>query len=168
MSVEEKERVAYHEAGHALVAFVLPDTDPVHKVSIIPRGLAALGYTMQRPTKDRFLMTKGELESELQVLLAGTLAEELIYTDISTGASNDLERATDIARSMVMQYGMSKIGRVNFKQDRSSPFLAGASAGLSSRMYSEQTAREIDEEVNAIIEIALNRVRKILRDRKMR
>ena len=166
MSVEEKERVAYHEAGHALVAFVLPDTDPVHKVSIIPRGLAALGYTMQRPTKDRFLMTKGELESELQVLLAGTLAEELIYTDISTGASNDLERATDIARSMVMQYGMSKIGRVNFKQDRSSPFLAGASAGLSSRMYSEQTAREIDEEVNGIIEVALNRVRKILRDRK--
>lgn len=166
MSVEEKERVAYHEAGHALVAFVLPDTDPVHKVSIIPRGLAALGYTMQRPTKDRFLMTKGELESELQVLLAGTLAEELIYTDISTGASNDLERATDIARSMVMQYGMSSMGRVNFKQDRSSPFLAGASAGLSSRMYSEQTAREIDEEVNTIVEEALTRVRKILRDRK--
>lgn len=166
MSVEEKERVAYHEAGHALVAFVLPDTDPVHKVSIIPRGLAALGYTMQRPTKDRFLMTKGELESELQVLLAGTLAEELIYTDISTGASNDLERATDIARSMVMQYGMSSMGRVNFKQDRSSPFLAGASSGLSSRMYSEQTAREIDEEVNAIIDDALSRVRKILRDRK--
>lgn len=166
MSVEEKERVAYHEAGHALVAFVLPDTDPVHKVSIIPRGLAALGYTMQRPTKDRYLMTKGELESELQVLLAGTLAEELIYTDISTGASNDLERATDIARSMVMQYGMSAMGRVNFKQDRSSPFLAGASAGLSSRMYSEQTAREIDEEVNSIIEDALNRVRKILNERK--
>jgi cell division protease FtsH len=166
MSAEEKERVAYHEAGHALVAFVLPDTDPVHKVSIIPRGLAALGYTMQRPTKDRYLMTKGELESELQVLLAGTLAEELIYTDISTGASNDLERATDIARSMVMQYGMSAMGRVNFKQDRSSPFLAGGSSGLSSRMYSEQTAREIDEEVNSIIEDALTRVRKILRERK--
>jgi len=166
MSVEEKERVAYHEAGHALVAFVLPDTDPVHKVSIIPRGLAALGYTMQRPTKDRFLMTKGELESELQVLLAGTLAEELIYTDISTGASNDLERATDIARSMVMQYGMSSMGRVNFKQDRSSPFLAGASAGLSSRMYSERTARDIDEAVNLIIEETLTRVRKILSDRK--
>jgi len=166
MSVEEKERVAYHEAGHALVAFVLPDTDPVHKVSIIPRGLAALGYTMQRPTKDRFLMSKGELESELQVLLAGTLAEELIYTDISTGASNDLERATDIARSMVMQYGMSSMGRVNFKQDRSSPFLAGASPGLTSRMYSEQTARDIDEAVSLIIEETLTRVRKILSDRK--
>lgn len=166
MSPEEKERVAYHEAGHALVAFVLPNTDPVHKVSIIPRGLAALGYTMQRPTKDKFLMTKSELESELQILLAGTLAEELIYTDISTGASNDLERATDIARSMVMQYGMSELGRVNFKQDRSSPFLAGSSGGLSSRMYSEQTAREIDNEVNRIVDEALERVRKILRERK--
>ena len=99
-------------------------------------------------------------------MLAGTLAEELIYTDISTGASNDLERATDIARAMVMQYGMSGIGRVNFKQDRSSPFLAGAQTGLSSRMYSEQTAREIDEEVNGIIEETLTRVRKILSDRK--
>jgi cell division protease FtsH len=166
MSPEEKERVAYHEAGHALVAFVLPNTDPVHKVSIIPRGLAALGYTMQRPTKDKFLMTKSELESELQILLAGTLAEELIYTDISTGASNDLERATDIARSMVMQYGMSEMGRVNFKQDRSSPFLAGSSGSLSSRMYSEQTAREIDTEVNRIIDESLERVRKILRERK--
>jgi len=111
-------------------------------------------------------MSKGELESELQVLLAGTLAEELIYTDISTGASNDLERATDIARSMVMQYGMSSMGRVNFKQDRSSPFLAGASPGLTSRMYSEQTARDIDEAVSLIIEETLTRVRKILSDRK--
>jgi cell division protease FtsH len=166
MSTEEKQRVAYHEAGHALVAFVLPNTDPVHKVSIIPRGLAALGYTMQRPTKDKFLMTKSELESELQILLAGTLAEELIYTDISTGASNDLERATDISRSMVMQYGMSDLGRVNFKQDRSSPFLAGSSGALSSRMYSEETAREIDNEVNRIIDEALERVRKILQERK--
>ena len=166
MSPEEKQRVAYHEAGHALVAFVLPNTAPVHKVSIIPRGLAALGYTMQRPTKDKFLMTKTELESELQILLAGTLAEELIYSDISTGASNDLERATDISRSMVMQYGMSELGRVNFKQDRSSPFLAGSSGALSSRMYSEETAREIDNEVNRIIDEALERVRKILRERK--
>ncbi len=95
---DEKQRVAYHEAGHALVAYSLPNTDPVHKVSIIPRGLAALGYTMQRPTDDRYLMTQSELESQLKILVAGTLAEELIYTDISTGASNDLERATDIAR----------------------------------------------------------------------
>ena len=86
MKEDEKQRVAYHEAGHALIAYSLPNTDPVHKVSIIPRGLAALGYTMQRPTEDRFLMTQAELESRLQVLLGGTIAEEIIYTDISTGA----------------------------------------------------------------------------------
>ena len=166
MSTEEKQRVAYHEAGHALVAFVLPNTDPVHKVSIIPRGLAALGYTMQRPTKDRFLMTKSELESELQILLAGTLAEELIYSDISTGASNDLERSTDIARSMVMQYGMSGMGRINFKQERGSAFLAGSGGSLANKMYSEETAREIDNEVSVIISEALTRVRKILRERR--
>ncbi len=96
--VDEKQRVAYHEAGHALVAYSLPNTDPVHKVSIIPRGLAALGYTMQRPEDDRYLMTQSELESRIQVLLAGTITEEMIYNDISTGAQNDLERASDIAR----------------------------------------------------------------------
>ena len=95
---------------------------------------------MQRPTDDRYLMTQSELESQLQILVAGTLAEELIYKDISTGASNDLERATDIARSMVMQYGMSSLGRINFKEDRSSPFLAGASGGVGMRQYSESTA----------------------------
>ena len=166
MSVEEKQRVAYHEAGHALVAYVLPNTDPVHKVSIIPRGLAALGYTMQRPTADRYLMTKSELESELEILLAGTLAEELIYNDISTGASNDLERATDITRGMVMQYGMSSLGRVNFKKERSSPFLAGSSSGASSVAYSGVTAREIDVEVKRIIDEAVERVRNTLKERK--
>jgi cell division protease FtsH len=168
MNVDEKQRVAYHEAGHALVAYSLPNTDPVHKVSIIPRGLAALGYTMQRPTDDRYLMTKSELESQLQVLVAGTLAEELIYQDISTGASNDLERATDIARAMVMQYGMSSVlGRINFKQDRSSPFLAGSQGGLGGgRLYSESTAQVIDSEVKKIIDEALEKVRKILDVRK--
>jgi len=97
MNEDEKLRVAYHESGHALVAYSLPNTDPVHKVSIIPRGLAALGYTMQRPEGDRFLMTQSELESRIQVLLAGTIAEEITFTDISTGAQNDLERATEIA-----------------------------------------------------------------------
>lgn len=166
MNVEEKQRVAYHEAGHALVAYSLPNTDPVHKVSIIPRGLAALGYTMQRPTDDRFLMTQGELESQLQVLLAGTLAEEMIYEDISTGASNDLERATDIARAMVMQYGMSSLGRINYREDRSSPFLAGSGGSIGSRQYSESTAREIDQEVKSIVESALEKVRKLLQERK--
>src|SRR5690606_14896054 len=92
MNDDEKRRVAYHESGHALVAYVLPNTDPVHKVSIIPRGLAALGYTMQRPEGDRYLLTKSELESRIQVLLAGTLAEEIVFNDISSGAQNDLER----------------------------------------------------------------------------
>ncbi|MEM9410560.1 MAG: cell division protein FtsH, partial [Planctomycetota bacterium] len=153
---------AYHESGHALVAYSLPNTDPVHKVSIIPRGLAALGYTMQRPESDRYLMTKSELESQLQILLAGTIAEEIIYKDISTGAQNDLERATDIARSMVCQYGMSTLGRINYKEDRSNPFLAGSTADLSGKMYSEQTAREIDEEVKKIIDESVEKVRKIL------
>jgi cell division protease FtsH len=166
MNEDEKERVAYHEAGHALIAFSLPNTDPVHKVSIIPRGLAALGYTMQRPTDDRYLMTKSELESRLQVLLAGTLAEELIYTDISTGASNDLERVTDIARSMVMQYGMSSLGRINFKNERGSAFLAGASGGSMGQQYSEDTARKIDAEVQRIVNDSLESVRKILVERK--
>lgn len=166
MNPDEKQRVAYHEAGHALVAYALPNTDPVHKVSIIPRGLAALGYTMQRPTDDRYLMTQSELESQLQILVAGTLAEELIYKDISTGASNDLERATDIARSMVMQYGMSSLGRINFKEDRSSPFLAGASGGVGMRQYSESTAQQIDAEVKRIIDEAIEAVRNTLVARK--
>ena len=166
MNTDEKKRVAYHEAGHALVAFSLPNTDPVHKVSIIPRGLAALGYTMQRPTDDRYLMTQSELESQLQILVAGTLAEEMIYQDISTGASNDLERATDIARAMVMQYGMSSLGRVNFKEDRSSAFLAGAQTASGMRRFSEDTAQKIDLEVKRIIDEAIERVRNTLNVRK--
>jgi cell division protease FtsH len=166
MSAEEKHRVAYHESGHALVAYSLPNTDPVHKVSIIPRGLAALGYTMQRPDSDRFLVTKSELESQLQILLAGTLTEELIYGDISTGASNDLERATDIARAMVTQYGMSRLGRVNYGESRSSAFLAGSYTEDRGRTYSEKTAREIDEEVKQIIDDAIEKVRHILEVRR--
>lgn len=165
MNTEEKQRVAFHEAGHALVAFSLPNTDPVHKVSIIPRGLAALGYTMQRPEGDRFLMTQSELESRIQVLLAGTLAEELVYSDISTGAQNDLERATEIGRSMVMEYGMSRMGRVNYRDSNTSPFLAGASEDIH-RSHSERTAREIDEEVKRIIDESLEKVRHILEVRR--
>ena len=125
MHADEKQRVAYHEAGHALVAYCLPNTDPVHKVSIIPRGLAALGYTLQRPEDDRYLMTQAELESRIQVLLGGTVAEEMIFDDISTGAQNDLERASEIARSMVMEFGMSRLGRVNYRESKRSPFLGG-------------------------------------------
>jgi cell division protease FtsH len=165
MSDEEKRRVAYHESGHALVACSLPNTDPVHKVSIIPRGLAALGYTMQRPEGDRFLMTKSELESRIQVLLAGTVTEEMIYQDLSTGAQNDLERITSIARSMVMEYGMSRLGRVSYRE-AGPAFLALAGGEERLRSYSERTAREIDEEVRRIIDEAIERVRQILEARR--
>ena len=111
-------------------------------------------------------MTKSELESQLQILLAGTLAEEMIYQDISTGAQNDLERVTDIARAMVTQYGMSRLGRINYKQDRTNPFLAGSNGEISGRQHSEETAREIDEEVKSIIEDAMVQVRSILEKRR--
>jgi cell division protease FtsH len=166
MSDDEKHRVAYHESGHALVACSLPNTDPVHKVSIIPRGLAALGYTLQRPEGDRFLMTKSELESRIQVLLAGTVTEEIVFKDISTGAQNDLERATEIARSMVMDFGMSRLGRVSYRETTRSPFLAMAGAEERLRTHSEKTAREIDEEVRRIIEESMEKARHILETRR--
>ena len=165
---DEKKRVAYHEAAHALVAFSLPNTDPVHKVSIIPRGLAALGYTMQRPEDDRYLMTQSELESRIQVLLAGTLAEEMVYADVSTGAQNDLERASEMARAMVMDYGMSRLGRVTYRESPRSPFLAAAGADVpNARSHSEETAREIDQEVRRIVDAGIEQVRRILETRRV-
>ncbi len=165
---DEKKRVAYHEAAHALVAFSLPNTDPVHKVSIIPRGLAALGYTMQRPEDDRYLMTQIELESRIQVLLAGTLAEEMVYADVSTGAQNDLERASEMARAMVMDYGMSRLGRVTYRESPRSPFLAAAGADVpNARSHSEETAREIDQEVRRIVDAGIEQVRRILETRRV-
>ena len=164
---DEKRRVAYHEAAHALVAFSLPNTDPVHKVSIIPRGLAALGYTMQRSEDDRYLLTQSELESRIQVLLGGTIAEEMVYADVSTGAQNDLERASEIARAMVMEYGMSRMGRVNFRESNRSPFLAGGGGDLpAARSHSEETAREIDQEVRRIIDQSIEKVRRVLESRR--
>ncbi len=162
---DEKLRVAYHESGHALVAYCLPNTDPVHKVSIIPRGLAALGYTLQRPEGDRYLLTQGELESRIQVLLAGTCAEEMVFEDVSTGAQNDLERASAIARSMVMDFGMSRLGRVNFRESNRSPFLAGGNDFQREHSHSEQTAREIDEEVKRVIDESFDKVRHVLETR---
>jgi cell division protease FtsH len=167
MNEDEKIRVAYHESGHALVATALPNTDPVHKVSIIPRGLAALGYTMQRPASERYLMTKSELESNMKVLLAGTLTEEMTFQDISTGAQNDLERCTEIARSMVMDYGMSRLGRINLRRSSRSPFLAGAAGeGYQATMYSDEMAKMIDKEVARIIDDALLQTREILEQRR--
>ena len=166
MNEDEKVRVAYHESGHALVAFSLPNTDPVHKVSIIPRGFAALGYTMQRPESDRYLMTQGELESRIQVLLAGTVAEEMFFEDISTGASNDLERSTEIARSMVMDYGMSRLGRITYRDNSGPAFLANNASEEKLHAISEETAREIDREVKRIVDESLEGVREILNMRR--
>ncbi len=147
---KEKEIVAYHEMGHAIVALSLPGTDPVKKISIIPRGIAALGYTMQMPTEDRFLLSKTELENRIATLLGGRAAEEIIFKDVSTGAHNDLARATDIARSMVTEYGMSeKLGKVYFSSEKKSLFL---NTGIDSKPeYSEATAQLIDSEVREII-----------------
>jgi len=164
MNPKEKEIVAYHESGHALVAMSVPRADPVSKVSIIPRGIAALGYTQQLPTEDRYLMTRNELMDRLQVLLGGRVAEEMIFGDVSTGAQNDLQRATDIARSMVTEYGMSeRLGPLTYSRDSRSAHL---DLGLRAREreYSEQTAQSIDEEVIRIIEEAHQKSRDILNE----
>jgi cell division protease FtsH len=148
----EREIVAYHELGHAIVALGLPGTDPVQKITIIPRGIAALGYTMQVPTEDRFLMKKTELLNRIATLLGGRAAEEIIFSDISTGAHNDLSRATDIARSMVTQYGMSaKAGQVYLAPEKRSRFL-NVSGFESPAEYSEATAEMIDAEIKQIIQ----------------
>ncbi|MFY9704335.1 MAG: ATP-dependent zinc metalloprotease FtsH [Desulfobacterales bacterium] len=148
----EREIVAYHELGHAIVAFGLPGTDPVQKITIIPRGIAALGYTMQVPTEDRFLMKKTELLNRIATLLGGRAAEEIIFSDISTGAHNDLSRATDIARSMVTQYGMSaKAGQVYLAPEKQSRFL-NVSGFESPAEYSEATAEMIDAEIKEIMQ----------------
>ena len=162
MNPKEKEIVAYHESGHALVAMVLPNTDPVSKISIIPRGIAALGYTQQLPTEDRYLMTRDELLARLKVLLGGRVSEEIIFGDISTGAQNDLQRATDIARSMVMEYGMSeKLGPLTYVSEPRSAHL-DLGFGAREREFSERTAQQIDEEIYGIIEGSHQDVREIL------
>ena len=163
ISEKEKVRVAYHECGHALTADAIPGTDPVHKISIIPRGLAALGYTWQRPDDERYLTTRAELIAQMQTLLAGTIAEELIFGDVSTGAQNDLERATEIARRMTTVYGMSRLGRVAFRTANDS-FLD--SGGFAGREYGERTAWEIDREVKSLVDEAAEKARQILVERK--
>ncbi len=164
---DEKQRVAYHEMGHALVACSLPHVDPVHKVSIIPRGYGALGYTLQRPEEDRHLVTETELRNRICVLLGGIAAEELIYQETSTGAQNDLERATDIARRMVMEFGMSpKLGRVNYRESKRSPFLGTMSSGTADYVHSEATLREIDLEVKRIVDECMATARETLAQRR--
>ena len=162
----ERERVAHHEVGHALVALSFPGADPIQKISIIPRGIAALGYTLQLPTEDRFLMAKTELENKIAVLLGGRNAEELIFGEASTGAQNDLVRATDIAKSMVKSYGMSeKLGTVTLDRERQ-PLMMQMQAPQEKGDYSEETAREIDCEVRRIIDEQYDRVRWLLAEKK--
>jgi cell division protease FtsH len=166
MNEQERRIVAYHELGHALVALTVPHADPVQKVSIIPRGIAALGYTLQRPTEDRYLMTKSELIDKLTTLLGGRVAEELAFEEVSTGAQNDLVKATDIARSMVKEYGMSEsLGLVAFERDRE-PLYLQTTPFPTAQEYSEETSREIDAEIKRIVDEAHQRAREILAEKK--
>ena len=166
MNPKEKETVAYHEAGHALVAESRPHADRVSKISIIPRGIGALGYTQQLPTEDRYLLKRTELLDRLDVLLGGRVAEELVYGDVSTGAQDDLERATDMARHMVTQYGMSeRLGQVTFDSPRAGAFLQVTEVPTR-RTYSEETARLIDEDIARLIRDAHARVRRTLTDKR--
>jgi len=162
---EERKIVAYHEMGHAIVALSLPGTDPVQKISIIPRGIAALGYTMQVPTEDRFLLRKTELLNRIASLLGGRASEEIIFNDVSTGAHNDLSKATDIARSMVKEYGMSgKVGQVYFAHEKRPLFL---DTGFPrTEEYSEATSELIDNEIKGIIHEQYTVAVNILREKK--
>jgi cell division protease FtsH len=168
LNPKEREIVAHHEMGHALVAMALPGVDPVHKVSIIPRGIGALGYTIQRPTEDRFLMTREELQNKMAVLLGGRAAEWIIYGHLSTGAADDLVKVTDIARAIVTRYGMTeKLGHVALEKDRRS-FLATDQPyyGPQEHEYSDETAATIDEEVRRIVDETFARTVGLLQERK--
>jgi cell division protease FtsH len=167
LNPKEREIVAFHEMGHALVALALPGVDPVHKVSIIPRGVGALGYTIQRPTEDRFLMTKEELENKMAVLLGGRAAELIVFGHLSTGAADDLRKVTDIARSMVTRYGMSeKLGSVAYDREPNS-FLAGEQRSpFQERDYADETAAAVDHEVRAIVDDVFDRTQGLLKARR--
>jgi len=166
MNAEEKRTVAYHEAGHALVAESRPRADKVSKISIIPRGIAALGYTQQQPTEDRYLLRRAELLDRLDVLLGGRVAEEIVFGDVSTGAQNDLQRATELARGMVVRYGMSeRLGLASFEPQRVATFL-NVPMPAGAREYSEDTAKAIDEEVTRLLSEARARVTETLSERR--
>ena len=159
LSEQERRVVAHHELGHALVAMALPGSDPVHKISIIPRGVAALGYTLQRPSEDRFLMTREELENKMAVLLGGRAAEEVMFDHLSTGAANDLAKVTEIARSMVMRYGMvADLGHVAYENEP----VGFLNNNITQKQFSEQTAREIDVAVREIVKACYEKALAIL------
>jgi cell division protease FtsH len=158
---KERETVAHHEMGHAITAMALPEADQVQKISIIPHGMAALGYTIQRPGQDRFLMSRSEILDRMTVLLGGRAAESLVFPEVSTGASDDLMRATDLARAMVVRYGMDPIlGQMTYEPE--TPHLLGAAPEWRPRQYSEQTAAAIDAAIRALVEAAYTRARAIL------
>ncbi|HET6437040.1 MAG TPA: ATP-dependent zinc metalloprotease FtsH [Anaeromyxobacter sp.] len=161
LNPREREVVAHHEMGHAVVAAAQPGCDPVHKISIIPRGIGALGYTLQRPTEDRYLMTREELEAKMAVLLGGRTAEEVVFGHLSTGASDDLSKATEIARSMVTRYGMLRETGPLAYETEPSGFLGGMPQ-TARRLYSEQTARELDVAIRGLVETAQAQARRIL------
>jgi len=162
MSTKERRIVAYHESGHAIVASILPGLDPVHKISIVQRGFGALGYTMQLPLEDRYLMTRGDLLSQLAVLLGGRTAEEIALDEISTGAQNDLLRATDIARAMVTEFGMSdELGAINYDGNKRAKFL-DIPMPQERGLYAEDTAKTIDSEIKRILTDAHDTARRIL------
>ncbi len=163
LSDEEKTRVAYHETGHALVAYLSKNADPVHKISIIPRGRAALGYTMQLPTRDQYLLSRSALLDRIRVQLAGRAAEEVVFDEISTGAENDLQQATGLARQMVAMFGMSERVGLAYCARRDDTFLPG---GPAQRDCSEETAREIDEEVKKILSTAYVEARALLQQHR--
>jgi cell division protease FtsH len=166
MNVREREIVAYHEAGHALVATALPGLDPVHKISIVQRGFGALGYTMQLPLEDKYLMTRTDLRHQLAVLLGGRTAEEIALGEISTGAQNDLQRASDIARAMVTEWGMSdSIGAINYAGEKRNRFLE-LGLGQERGLYAEETARLIDAEVKRIMTEAHDTARRVLTEQR--
>ena len=164
LSPEEKRRVAFHESGHTLVAECVPTGEPVHKVSIIPRGVAALGYTLQLPVEEKFLSTEQELKDQIAILLGGRVAEETVYGDVSSGASNDLERASEIARGMVTQLGMSeKLGPLTWGRRQQLQYL---NQSTEERNYSEETARLIDAETRALVEEGHRRAQQILHENR--
>ena len=166
MNTRERETIAYHESGHAIVANAMTGMDPVHKISIVQRGFGALGYTMQLPLEDRYLMTRTDLQNQMAVLLAGRAAEEIAIGEISTGAQNDLQRATDIARAMVTQFGMSEeLGTVNYEGSRRNPFL-DIPLGPERGAYGEGTAQRIDAEVKRLLEDAHDRARQVIADHR--
>ncbi len=167
LNAEERHAVAVHETGHALVACSLPGMDPVHKVSIIPRGIGALGYTIQRPTEDRFLMSRQNLKDKMAVLMGGRAAEALVFGEVSTGAADDLDKITEIARQMVMRYGMAdEVGQVVYDEAQPHFLGEGLAHGSIMREHSEATGREIDLAVKGLVHEAFTRAGEILAARR--